>query len=185
MMDVINPTAPIKNYITGTTRGLGQALLRRWEIEEPWMDTVGLNRPQYDLSKNINAFVRYDFNTYILNAHYGWSQTDLLYELFEANKDRECQIIVIGSVSADGDRAAINKYAIEKKALDAACTQLQLLNSSCTITQIKLGRVDTDLVKHIDATKMKTSLAAAMIYQVCDMNSKNHFIKSITIDNKG
>ena len=185
MMDVINPTAPIKNYITGTTRGLGQALLRRWEIEEPWMDTVGLNRPQYDLSKNINAFVRYDFNTYILNAHYGWSQTDLLYELFEANKDRECQIIVIGSVSADGDRAAVNRYAIEKKALDAACTQLQLVPSRCTITQIKLGRTDTDLIKHIHAPKMDPLEVARAIHDVISFDNKKQYVKTITIDNKG
>ena len=180
----INPHVPTKNYITGTTRGLGRALLNRWTVEEPFIDTIGLNRPDYKLS-NITPYVKYDFNTYIINAHYEWSQTELLYDLFEANKDRECQIIVIGSVSADGDRMAVNKYAIQKKALDAACTQLQLVPSRCSITQIKLGRVDTDLVKHIDAKKMDPTAMAELIYNVYTMNSKNHIVKSITIDNKG
>ena len=180
----ININVATKNYITGTTRGLGKALLNRWEVEEPYSDNIGLNRPDYSLI-NTTPYLKYDFNTYIINAHYEWSQTELLYDLFEANRDRECQIIVIGSVSADGDRMAVNKYAIQKKALDAACTQLQLVQSRCSITQIKLGRIDTDLVKHIDAKKMDPVTVAAMIYDVCDMNSKNQYVKSITIDNKG
>jgi len=87
-------------------------------------------------------------------------------------------------VSADGDRKAVNKCAIQKKALDAACTQLQLVPSECFITQIKLGRIDTDLVKHIDAPKMNVRDVSRMIYDVIAMNHKNRYVKSITIDNK-
>ena len=175
----------IKNYITGTTRGLGRALLHRFESEHPFEEFEGLNRPWYELNNiNIDKFVKNDFGMYIINAHYEWTQTELLYKLFEANKDRECQIIVIGSVSADGDRKAVNKYAIQKKALDAACTQLQLVDSKCFITQIKLGRINTDMVKHIDGFKMDPKKVSKMIYDVVKMNHKNHYVKSITIDNK-
>ena len=183
-MDVFNPLATTKNYITGTTRGLGKALLDVWKFKEPYNDNIGLDRPDYNL-KSIESYVKYDFNTYIINAHYKWSQTDLLYDLFEANKHRECQIIVIGSVSADGDRREVNQYAIQKKALDAACTQLQLVPSECTITQVKLGRTDTDLIKHIHSPKMKPEDVAFAIYNVYKMNNKKQYIKTITIDNKG
>ena len=170
-----------KVYITGTTRGLGKALEDRYVLQN--YQVVGLNRPGYNLS-NIQPYVKDDFDTYIINAHYGYAQVDLLYELFEANKDRACDIIVIGSVSADGDRKQVNQYAIQKKALDAACTQLQLVKSRCRITQVKLGRMDTDLVSHIDARKMKPKDIAHQIYLMDSMNQNNCFVKTITIDIK-
>ena len=171
-------------YITGTSRGLGRALKHRFEVEYPFEDTIGLDRPSHDLSKTFENYLKDDFQIYVINAHYEWSQTELLYKLFEMNRDRECQIVVIGSVSADGDRKEVNPYAIQKKALDAACTQLQLVKSECMITQIKLGRMHTDLVEHIDAPKMDTTDVSRMIYDVLLMNSKKQYIKTITIDIK-
>lgn len=171
-------------YITGTTRGLGKHLKDRYENEYPFEEVVGLDRPEYDL-KNIEKFVKKDFDIYIMNAHYEWSQTELLYRLFEENQYRKCQIVVIGSVSADGDRKAINKYAIEKKALDAACTQLQLVDSKCIITQVKLGRMETDMAKHIKAKKMDPRDVAYQIYQLIELNNSNdRFIKTVTLDVK-
>ena len=185
-MDIRVPSQEIElmNYITGTTRGLGRALLGTFQSKHAYEEFKPLDRPWHDLSKDLDKFVKNDFGIYILNAHYEWAQTELLYKLFEANKNRECQIVVIGSVSADGDRKEVNRYAIQKKALDAACTQLQLVPSECFITQIKLGRIDTDLVKHIDAPKMNVRDVSRMIYDVIAMNHKNHYVKSITIDNK-
>lgn len=172
------------NYITGTTRGLGKALKQRFETEYSFEDTIGLDRPTHDLSNSYENYLKDDFKIYVINAHHEWSQTELLYKLFEMNRDRECQIVVIGSVSADGDRKSVNPYAIQKKALDAACTQLQLVDSKCTITQIKLGRMETDLVKHIDAPKMDVFDVARMIYDILLMNNKRQYVKSITLDVK-
>ena len=183
-MDIAYTRAHSNIYITGTTRGLGKALKERYEIEYPFFDVIGLDRPEYELNKlNIKKFVKTDFDIYILNAHYEWSQTELLYDLFEANKNRDCQIVVIGSVSADGDRKEVNKYAIQKKAVDAAVTQLQLVPSKCVITQIKLGRMDTDLVKHIKAKKMNPLDIARKIYELIEFNNNiDHYIKTVTID---
>jgi NAD(P)-dependent dehydrogenase (short-subunit alcohol dehydrogenase family) len=184
-MDLVLPTETNKIYITGTTRGLGKWLKYRYEKQHFLQEVVGLNRPEHDLSKTINNFIKKDFSIYIINAHYEWSQTDLLYALFDANKNRDCQIVVIGSVSADGDRKEVNKYAIQKKALDAAVTQLQLVQSKCLITQIKLGRMDTDMVKHIKSNKMDPGDVARRIFEIVEMNSrKDHYIKTVTIDVK-
>lgn len=183
MMDVVLPKSTGNIYITGTTRGLGKALKHRFEIEYPFEEIIGLNRPEYDLN-NVKKLLKTNFDIYILNAHYEWSQVELLYDLFEANKNRQCQIAVIGSVSADGDRKEVNRYAIQKKALDAACTQLQLVPSKCMITQFKFGRIDTDLVKDKSGPKIDPLDASRLVYDTLQMNSKNHYIKSITIDNK-
>ena len=185
-MDIVTPKAKSSIYITGTTRGLGAALKKRYEIEYFFEEVIGLNRPEYELNKlNIKKFIKTNFDIYFINAHYEWSQTELLYDLFEANKDRKCQIVVIGSVSADGDRKEINKYAIQKKALDAAVTQLQLVKSKCFITQIKLGRMNTDLVKHIKAKKMDVDVVARQIFDIIELNNTdNQYIKTVTIDVK-
>ena len=183
-MDKKSSKSQQKNYITGTTRGLGKALLSCFASKVPFEDFVGLNRPRFDLEKNLEMFIKNDFGIYILNAHHKWSQIEILYKLFEANKHRDCQIVVIGSVSADGDRKQVNRYAIEKKALDAACTQLQLLPSACFITQIKLGRVNTEMVKDKMGPKMSTKDVSELVHKVLLMKSQSHYVKSITIDNK-
>ena len=184
-MDVVAPRKIDNIYITGTTRGLGKALKQRYESEYHFFNIIGLDRPQYVLGDSpIEDFVKTDFDIYIINAHHEWSQTELLYKLFEKNKNRRCQIIVIGSVSADGDRKEVNKYAIQKKALDAAVTQLQLVKSNCTITQFKLGRMNTDLVKHIDAKKMDTIDVARKIYEIVELNTEDNYFKTVTLDVK-
>ena len=172
-------------YIVGTSRGLGRALCDNYRKLRPEVPVIGLNRPNYDLaSGSLKAFLKCDFDIYILNAHCEWSQVDLMYELFEHNQNRRCQIVSIGSVSADGDRKKITKYAIQKKALDAACTQLQLIDSACTITNIKLGRLNTDLVSHIDAPKMNLEDVAKTIINVIEINNSEYYVKTITIDIK-
>ena len=171
-------------YITGTTRGLGKALEFRLQRAFPFNDVYGLNRPDYNIRKpkEIVEFVK-DFDIFVNNAHDGFSQTELLYNLFEANKNRDCIILNIGSVSADGDRKEVNPYAIEKKALDAACTQLQLVPSKCKVMQVKLGRMETDLVKHIDAPKMKVEDVARFIVELLEMSTPD-LIKTVTLDIK-
>ena len=171
----------MRNYITGTTRGLGKALL---EVFSGWKGSwEGLDRPKYNLS-NVDKYVKTDFDTYVINAHYEYSQIELLYKLFEANKNRKCNIVVIGSVSADGDRKTVNQYAIQKKALDAAVTQLQLVQSEIIITNIKLGRIDTDLVAHLVEPKMDVYLVAQKILNVLLHNESGCYFKTLTIDTK-
>lgn len=165
-------------YITGSTKGLGKALKK--EFTKIKFEVVGLDRPEYDLS-NTDNYVKDDFVIYINNAHYEYAQTDLLYKLVEANKERQCHIINIGSVSSDGDRKAINQYAIHKTALEKACTQLSLVNSKCKITLIKPGRIDTDMTKKIIAPKMDPREVARTILWTA-LQPRHINIKSMSVD---
>ena len=165
-------------YITGSTKGLGKALKK--EFSKIKFEVVGLDRPEYDLS-NTDSYVKDDFVIYINNAHYEFAQTDLLYKLVEANKDRQCHIINIGSVSSDGDRKAVNRYAIHKTALEKACTQLSLVNSKCKISLIKPGRIDTDMIKETIAPKMDPrEVARAIVWTAIQPRHIN--IKSMSVD---
>lgn len=171
-------------YVTGSTKGLGRALKK--EFKKVGADVVGLDRPDYRLNyKNpaeLDKYVKNDFDIYINNAQYEFTQVELLYKLVEANKDRQCHIINIGSVSSDGDRKNINHYAIQKTALEKACTQLTLCDIKCKVSLIKPGRMNTDMVKDIDAPKLDPREVARAILWVA-AQPKHINIKSITIDN--
>lgn len=176
----------MKTVITGTTRGLGEALALRFRREMIFGEVVELNRPAWDITKHIKDIVKEhtDFDVFVNNAHSGFAQTELLYKLFEANRDRDCIIINIGSTSADGDRMTINPYAIQKKALDAACTQLQLVPSKCKVIQIKLGHMDTAMIRHVDSPKMHPTEVARKIVEIYNMCIGDNYFKTVTLDNK-
>ena len=168
-------------YITGNTRGLGESLGVYFQRSYLFDEIRGLNRPEYDFN---DPWIPTDFSIFVNNAPCGFQQTELLYKLFEANKDRNCQIINICSVSADGDRKEVNEYAIQKKALDAACTQLQLVRSNCRVLCVKPGRMNTDLVSHIDAKKMDVYDVARQIVSFSEFSWGQTYIKTVTIDVK-
>lgn len=168
----------MKIIITGTTSGLGEALKNRLSGHE----LVCLDRPDYDLSKNLDSYLSDDFDVYINNAYYKWAQVDLLYSLFEVNKDRDCKIVCIGSVSADGNYDYPNPYAVHKAALDKACAQLQLMAKPCRVISVKLGRMDTPMSKEKPGAKLDPGFVAGEIIRLFDFPDKV-LVKTLTIDN--
>lgn len=169
----------MKIVITGTTSGLGKACKEQFSLHE----VEELNRPTYDLDKNLNDFVKTDFDVYINNAYSEYKQVDLLYALFEANKNRKCKIINIGSVCADRVYDKVYPYAVHKSALANACLQLQQIDSYCKITHLKLGRMDTPMTAHRDNPKIDTSIIASYIENVLICMPDSIVVKELTIDN--
>lgn len=167
-------------HITGTTKGLGKAVKEYAELRS-WTVTA-FDRPIYDLERNVGSFVRADFDVYVNNAHHGWTQTELLYKLWDLNKDRPCLIINIGSVVVDKLYNRVYPYAIHKTALSAACKQLQQIDSGCKITHLKMGRMDTDMVAHRTGPKLNTATVAKQIGHIIDM-PYGCVVKELTLDN--
>jgi len=172
----------MKIVITGHTSGIGKALYDL--MTEQGHTVVGLSRSNgFDLSKNIDMFLLKDWDIYINNAQYEFKQTELLYKLFEENKNRDCQIINIGSVSSDnaGYRDYVNEYSVYKTALETACSQLQFCDPDCKIILIKPGRTDTPLVAERVTYKIDPQYMAECIMWVM-YQPKRILVKSITID---
>lgn len=169
----------MKITITGTSSGLGKACKEYFtfhEIEE-------LNRPEYDLDKNLDDFVKTKFDVYINNAYSGFKQTELLYKLFEVNQHRKCKIINIGSVCADRDYNRFYPYAIHKKSLADACLQLQQIDSCCKVIHLRLGRMDTPMTSHRSGNKLDPSIIAEYIENLLIYMPEDIVIKDFTIDN--
>lgn len=165
--------------ITGTTSGLGAACKARLSSH----DIKEYNRPEYDLERTVGAMVRRDWDVFINNAYSGWAQVDLLYKLFEMNKDRQCMIINISSVCADKLYDYAYPYSVHKRALDLACLQLQQIDSKCRVVNVKLGRMETPMVTHRTGPKMDPADIANEIAEIIDRGHGSMLIKEIVFDN--
>ena len=170
--------------ITGTTSGLGKALVQALQHAYYNPEIIELNRPTIDLERSTAQIIDKagDFDLFINNAHSTFQQTELLYDLFEAHKDRKCDIITVGSVSADGDRKEVNRYAIEKASIDKATAQLQMIESECRVSVIKPGRMKTPMTDHRDEFyRMDPEEVADTIILMFQL-PRSLIIKTITID---
>lgn len=170
----------MKIVITGTTSGLGKACKDELELDHL---VEALDRPKYDLDVNLDAYVKTDFDVYINNAYSGYKQVELLYKLFEANKNRSCKIINIGSVVADKTYDKVYPYAIHKKALADACLQLQQIDSQCKVIHLRLGRMATPMTEHRPGPKLDPKTVVAYIDTVLLNMPTAVVIKDLTIDN--
>jgi len=115
-----------KYFITGTRRGLGEALKNKYG----------------------NTDRLEDCDIFINCKHDKFQQVDLLYRAAQLKK----RIINIGSNSGDGDKYRPHPYAIEKAALDKA--NQQLFYQGVNTTVIRFGYFDSPRVAHVNDKKM-------------------------------
>ena len=114
----------MKFYITGTRRGLGEALKQKY-------DTVSTLE---------------EWDIFINCKHDGFEQVDMLYKAAALNK----RIINIGSHASDF--TYLHKYAVEKRALREANNQLFIAGKKTTC--LNFGYFDTERSAHKDVEKM-------------------------------
>jgi hypothetical protein len=114
----------MKFYITGTRRGLGEALKQKY-------DTVSTLE---------------ECDIFINCKHNGFEQVDMLYKAAALNK----RIINIGSHASDF--TYLHKYAVEKRALREANNQLFIAGKKTTC--LNFGYFDTERTAHKDVEKM-------------------------------
>ena len=134
----------MKFFITGTRRGLGEAL--------------------QDLYGNCESLE--DCDVFINCKHDGFEQVQLLYKAAELGK----RIINIGSNSPDQDKHQPWPYAVEKAALDKANEQLFYQGVNTTI--VRFGYFDSPRVEHIDAPKLDIDYCCRVINWILEQPHK-------------
>lgn len=146
----------MKYYITGTRRGLGKALEKKYG--------------------NCNSLEECDI--FINCKHNGFEQVEMLYKAASLNK----KIINIGSVASDWTKGKNKKfrYAIEKKALKDANDQLFYEGIETSI--INFGYIDTESQSHITQNKISLEYAIDVVDWILH---QEHRIKEISIIPKG
>jgi len=175
----------MKVAITGTTGGLGSALVQAFQREYLFGEVIELNRPEYTVGLDESRLFNVDFDIFINNAysdHNGFAQVELLYGLYELNKHRECHIINIGSVSGDGDRHKVYPYGVHKAALEKASTQLSLVDGPCKVSLVKPGRMNTKRTEHRKEYYRIDPIIVARTVLWVATQPKEINVKSITVD---
>jgi len=133
-----------KIYITGTRRGLGEAL----------KDLYGCT----DTLEECDVFINC--------KHDGFKQVELLYEAAKLNK----RIINVGSNSPDQDKKVPWPYAVEKAALDKANDQLFYQGINTTV--VRFGYFDSPRVQHIEAEKMSIEYCCSVISWIIEQDHR-------------
>ncbi len=149
----------MKIAITGHTRGIGFGLAEAFRGRGD--QVFGYSRAtDYDLANYItvdrivSSVHMNECDVLIINAHYQYSQTRLLYSIdtIWANCPDKT-IVTISSNSADGTKNWAHPYAIQKGALDKTVEQLQNCRPYRLIN-IRPGYVDTPRVAEITQPKI-------------------------------
>jgi NAD(P)-dependent dehydrogenase (short-subunit alcohol dehydrogenase family) len=140
--------------ITGHTSGIGLGLSEAFS--NLGHNVFGFSRTNgYDVSdhqiheKIYEELTKNNVDTMIINAHWGFSQVGLLYKLAERWAGRDDQtIITISSNASDGNTSFMQRYAVEKAALDKSATQIARLHAA-RIINIRPGYVNTPMVANV------------------------------------
>lgn len=151
--------------ITGHTSGLGQELYNRFQ--NSGHKCTGFSRQTgHDIETQIFAIVAasMDCDLFVNNAYSGFSQTELLYELWAQWKDLPRTIINVSSRSGDTPAASYNPYKIHKKSLTETCQQLQRTRKNCRVICIKPSLIDTPMTQNV-AQKMLTTAEVAQVIE--------------------
>jgi len=138
----------MKFAITGHTQGLGAAIVNQLSYGH---SIVGFSKSTgYDISNAADRKLiiehSLDCHVFVNNAHAGYAQTELLYELWDTWKKQDKLIVNIGSNTTDSIKPFPHKYVAEKIALEKASEQLANLNMPCKVSLYKFGWIGTERV---------------------------------------
>jgi len=133
-----------KFYITGTRRGLGEALKNKLNC----VDTLE------------------ECDVFINCKHDGFKQVELLYTASKLG----LKIINIGSNSPDQTTYSPHTYQVEKTALDKANSQLFYQGIDTTI--LRSGYFDSPRVAHITEKKMSIDYCVSIVEWVLEQEHR-------------
>jgi short-subunit dehydrogenase len=174
----------MKFAITGHTRGLGAAIAQTLSYGHTvlgFSKSTGYNITDKEDRKLIIEQSQ-DCHVFINNAHKGYAQTELLYELWEYWKDQDKLIINIGSNTTDSIKPFAHKYTAEKNALEKASEQLANLNMPCKVSMYKFGWIGTERViaNYNPKTYIMPTDAASFIVSTI-MQTHKYRLASVTL----
>lgn len=171
----------MKVAITGHTSGIGK------ELFDLFPNAMGFSRSNgYDITEkesrlNIIKEIT-ECDIFVNNAHSGFSQTDLLFDIWDLWKYRDKKIICIGSRVSNliYTNYPYSEYAVNKSALESAASYMSHQELPCKVTLIKPGYIDTPAVKNKNVRKMDPKELALFIKNIMEI-PQSFWIPEITI----
>jgi hypothetical protein len=134
----------MKIVITGHSNGIGAALAK--EYASMGHKIYGLSRSTGQDIKDTQKLVKIiePCDMFINNAHEGFAQVELLYEIFKRWQGQPKQIVVIGTQMTSSpvptyDQLNLIPYYVQKQALEEMIKQLRNIGTKPGITLVKPG----------------------------------------------
>lgn len=150
-----------KAAITGHTRGLGAELAKLYPDHTGFSLSTGFDIAKAQCRRDIVQACT-DADIIFNNAHSGFYQVDLLYELYDKYRNTDKIIVNISSNSPETSIHRPHKYSVEKMALDVATMQLKS-HARCRIVVVKPGLFESDRSRNIQGDKMSPRYVAQQI----------------------
>lgn len=171
----------MKVAITGHTSGIGKSLSNCFPKFKGFSRSNGYDITEKESRLKIVEEI-YDCDVFINNAHSGFSQTELLFDVWNQWKNKDKKIICIGSRVSDllYTRYQYPEYAVQKSALESAVAYMTQQETLCKVTLIKPGYVDTPAVSNKMVKKMDSEELASFIKDMV-LSPKSFWIPQITI----
>jgi hypothetical protein len=169
--------------ITGHTNGLGKAIVNLVGNDK----VVGFSTSTgYDITDPLSRQCIIDksihCDVFINNAHDGYAQTQLLYELWDRWAELDKIIINIGSNTTDGIKRHPHEYSAQKASLEKANEQLANMNKPCKVTMFRFGYIGTERILSMvnPSSFINTNDAAQFIIDSVNM-TRSYRLTSMTI----
>jgi NAD(P)-dependent dehydrogenase (short-subunit alcohol dehydrogenase family) len=184
----------MKIAITGHTKGIGKALYDGFKAQGH--EVIGFNRSTVanistdaglnkiaEESKDCDIFINNAYDTSRLRTCMAFSQTVLLYKMWEMWQGQNKKIVCIGSRTSDNYHTTVWPYAIHKRALDEAVKQLRGLDDARPhILNLKPGYVDTEQVSYV---KNAVKIDPSYVFEICNWAiSQPHLIFDLSFGPK-
>lgn len=172
----------MKIAVTGHTKGIGRAIFNQLSLAH---EVIGLSRGNgYDIA-NINQIIDtvHHHDVFVNNACQGTDQEQLLIALYDLWANQDKTIINIGSAVTVYPRIEIQlnsqpwEYRDQKIALTNTFRRLAWSGNKCRLALINPGATDTDMIKHLECTKILPKEIANAV----DLVLNNSYIKELTI----
>ena len=171
----------MKVAITGHTQGIGKALADVFPNHIGFSRSNGFDITDLSARQKIIGDSQ-DCDIFVNNAYSGFSQVDMLFELWEQWKDKDKIIVCLGSVAADFVYGIypIYRYAVQKKALEDACKHMAHTKKPCKVICVKPGFTDTQAIQHLSLTKIAKEDLALQIKEIVEFD-KTFWITTATL----
>ena len=172
----------MKIAVTGHTKGIGRAIYDKLALSH---EVTGLSRSNgYDIA-NINQIIDIvqHHDVFVNNACQGTDQEKLLIALYDLWTTKDKIIINIGSAVTVYPRIEIQldtqpwAYRDQKIALTDTFRRLAWNGGKCRLVLINPGATDTNMIKHLECTKILPKEIANAV----DLVLNNPYIKELTI----
>ena len=144
----------MKIVITGHTKGIGKGLYDHFSKQN---EVIGFSKSTgYDIKtpadQDAIISASNDADIFINNAYLDDNQLILGNKWFDKNKDRNCLIVNMGSISIEYPNYDINntlsKYINNKNNLAELSWKINISNNSAKSILVNPGIVDTEMAEH-------------------------------------